>query len=102
MIAINTEKQTKGMDDDITIKISSELVDLQNQLKTNIKNEVDRTSGLKKLNKRTEKLQQRGALFKKRTEQVERKMWWKSMKYWIIGGVILFVVVLVIYQVFFK
>ncbi|ELQ76061.1 putative Synaptobrevin protein [Trachipleistophora hominis] len=90
------------MGDEITLKINKELLELQDQLKTNIKNEVDRTSKLKKLSKKTEGLEKRGQVFKKKAVEVEQKMWWKSVKYWIVIGVIIFVILLVIYKLFLK
>ncbi|ELA46529.1 hypothetical protein VCUG_01962 [Vavraia culicis subsp. floridensis] len=90
------------MDDDVTFKINKELLELQDQLKTNIKSEVDRTSKLKQLSKKTKGLEKRGGMFKKKAAEVEQKMWWKSAKYWIVIGVIIFVILLVIYKLFFK
>lgn len=74
---------------ELSVKINSELVSLQNSMKETIKKEEERGSSMQKLSERTARLQQRTHVFRERSKEVKNKMWYRNFRIYIfVAGVV--------------
>lgn len=85
--------------DKLTSAINNELEALQNKMKDTIKEEEERGMDLHILDKRTKKLDERAQVFEEHAEETEWKMWFKVVKWYVlIGGILILVLVAIFYR----
>ncbi|EJW02923.1 hypothetical protein EDEG_02688 [Edhazardia aedis USNM 41457] len=83
------------MDDDLEKQINLELEALQSKMKETLKEEEERGACIDDLFKKTEKLDERAAVFEHRTRETEWKMKFKVYKWYVIGAVIVITLILI-------
>lgn len=87
------------MADDPTRQINVQMKTLQTKMKDTIKHEEERGASLQDLSKRTEHLEQRANVFRQEARTTRRRMWFKNFKYYVIGGLIVTVIVIVVLRI---
>lgn len=83
----------------IESKINAELDGLKSQLKSNIAQEQARGAKIESLETRTLAMQSSSIQFGKQATRVKDKMWWECVKWYAIGGGVIFLFFLFIYIV---
>ncbi|TBT97400.1 putative synaptobrevin [Hamiltosporidium tvaerminnensis] len=72
---------------------------LQTRMKDTIKSEEERGASLQDLSKRTEHLEQRATVFRQEARTTRRRMWFKNFKYYVIGGLVATVMVIIVLRI---
>lgn len=90
---------------DKVYKVQQKINIIKDTMQTNIEQALENCQNLEEIDKQTEELQNLAGVFKKGTNQLKNKMWWKSMKMnFIIGAIVLIIlgviagIIAIIYQ----